>query len=193
MGLKLNGATDGSIQLDVPAAIGSDLNITIPGAAGTLDRLERAGNILQVVTASTSTEVSNSTTTMADTGLSVNITPSSTTSKILVFVSQPYLTSRTNTSAFASIILLRDSTQLTGHPKSSGGGFLLGYASTGASSTIRGVYNVTYLDSPATTSQVTYKTQMAVNSAINSAVIEVQENATTDNATSYITAMEVAG
>ena len=34
---------------------------------------------------------------------------------------------------------------------------------------------------------------MAVNSANNSAVVEVQENATTDNATSYITAMEVAG
>ncbi len=50
MSIKLNGATDGSIQLDVPAAIGSDLNITIPTAAGTLDRLERAGNILQVVT-----------------------------------------------------------------------------------------------------------------------------------------------
>ena len=194
MSLKLNGATSGSIELDVPAAIGSDLNITIPGAAGTLDRLERAGNILQVVNASTNTEVSNSTTTMTDTGLSVNITPSSTTSKILVFVSQPYLTSRTNTSTFASIILLRDSTQLTGHPKSSGGGFLLGYAGAGVTTaTIRGVYNVTYLDSPATTSQVTYKTQMAVNSAINSAVVEVQENATTDNATSYITAMEVAG
>ncbi len=194
MSLKLNGATSGSIELDVPAAIGSDLNITIPGAAGTLDRLERAGNILQVVTASTSTEVSNSTTTMADTGLSVNITPSSTTSKILVFVSQPYLTSRTNTSTFASIILLRDSTQLTGHPKSSGGGFLLGYAGAGVTTaTIRGVYTVTYLDSPATTSQVTYKTQMAVNGAAQSALVEVQENATTDNATSYITAMEVAG
>ena len=204
MGLKLNGATSGSIELDPQADLGSDrvitLNatgnstLTLPDSNGTLDRLERAGNILQVVTASTSTEVSNSTTTMADTGLSVNITPSSTTSKILVFVSQPYLTSRTNTSTFASIILLRDSTQLTGHPKSSGGGFLLGYAGAGVTTaTIRGVYNVTYLDSPATTSQVTYKTQMAVNSAINSAVVEVQENATTDNATSYITAMEVAG
>ncbi len=51
MGLKLNGATDGSIQLDVPAAIGSDVTgVLLPTAAGTLDRLERAGNILQVVT-----------------------------------------------------------------------------------------------------------------------------------------------
>jgi hypothetical protein len=34
MSLKLNGATSGSVELDVPAAIGSDLNITIPATAG---------------------------------------------------------------------------------------------------------------------------------------------------------------
>ena len=176
MSLSLDGSTGIITGLDIPTS-------QLP-----------SGSILQVVTNSTSTEVSNSTQTMADTGLSVNITPSSTTSKILVFVSQPYRTTRDNTSAFASIILLRDSTQLTGHPKSSGGGFLLGYGSTGVTTAdIRGVYNVTYLDSPATTSQVTYKTQMAVNSATQSAVVEAQENGTTDNATSYITVMEVAG
>jgi len=194
MPIKLNGATSGSVELDVPAAVGSDLQLTLPTTAGTLDRLERAGNILQVVTASTSTEVANTTTTMTDTGLSVNITPSSTTNKILVFVSQPYRTTRNQSSAFGSIILLRDSTQLTGHPKSSGGGFLLGYGSAGITiADTRGVYSVTYLDSPTTTSQVTYKTQMAVNSASSNAGIEAQENATTDNATSYITVMEVAG
>ena len=34
MGLKLNGATSGSIELDVPAAIGSDIEFTLPGADG---------------------------------------------------------------------------------------------------------------------------------------------------------------
>lgn len=34
MGLKLNGATSGSIELDVPAAIGSDLSVTLPATAG---------------------------------------------------------------------------------------------------------------------------------------------------------------
>jgi hypothetical protein len=47
MPIKLNGATSGSVELDVPAAVsGGDVNLTIPGA-GTLDRLERPGNILQ--------------------------------------------------------------------------------------------------------------------------------------------------
>jgi hypothetical protein len=59
MGLKLNGSTSGSIELDPQATLGSDrvitLNatgdstLTLPDANGTLDRLERAGNILQVV------------------------------------------------------------------------------------------------------------------------------------------------
>jgi hypothetical protein len=36
MGLKLNGATSGSVELDVPAAIGSDLSMTVPATAGTI-------------------------------------------------------------------------------------------------------------------------------------------------------------
>tara|TARA_R100001463_G_scaffold6055_2_gene20036 strand:- start:1516 stop:2121 length:606 start_codon:yes stop_codon:yes gene_type:complete len=34
MGIKLNGATSGSVELDVPAAIGSDIDFTLPGADG---------------------------------------------------------------------------------------------------------------------------------------------------------------
>jgi hypothetical protein len=192
--LKLTGASGGNIILQGNDTITTDQVFTFPDAAGTFDSLERAGNVLQVVTASTSVEVTNSTATMTDTGLSVSITPSSATNKILVFVSQPYRTKRDQSSAYGSIILLRDSTQLTGNPKNTGGGFLLGYASTGITTAdIRGVYSATYLDSPTTTSQVTYKTQMAVNSATDSSVIETQENGTIDGATSYITVMEVAG
>jgi hypothetical protein len=34
MPIKLNGATNGSVELDVPAAVGSDLQITLPATAG---------------------------------------------------------------------------------------------------------------------------------------------------------------
>jgi len=34
MSIKLNGATNGSVELDVPDAIGSDLSVTIPATAG---------------------------------------------------------------------------------------------------------------------------------------------------------------
>lgn len=34
MSIKLNGATNGSVELDVPAAVGSDLQLTLPATAG---------------------------------------------------------------------------------------------------------------------------------------------------------------
>tara|TARA_R100001460_G_scaffold39931_1_gene74890 strand:+ start:177 stop:1073 length:897 start_codon:yes stop_codon:yes gene_type:complete len=34
MSIKLNGATSGSVELDVPAAVGSDLQLTLPATAG---------------------------------------------------------------------------------------------------------------------------------------------------------------
>ena len=34
MSIKLNGATNGSVEIDVPAAVGSDLSVTIPATAG---------------------------------------------------------------------------------------------------------------------------------------------------------------
>jgi len=36
MPIKLNGATSGSVELDVPAAVGSDLQLTVPASAGAL-------------------------------------------------------------------------------------------------------------------------------------------------------------
>lgn len=36
MAIKILGATSGSINLDVPASIGSNLSVTIPATAGTI-------------------------------------------------------------------------------------------------------------------------------------------------------------
>jgi hypothetical protein len=185
MSIKLNGATSGSVELDVPAAIGSDLNITIPGAAGTLDRLERAGNILQVVqnTFSTSTVVTN--TVYEDTGLSASITPTSTSSKILIIVSQAGHLYRTTTSnRWGSVRILKDSTEVHEVEQALGGrGGLTGSADASVSTSI----SITYLDSPATTSSVTYKTQGKVNGTLCNYTFQVSES------TSVITLMEVAG
>ena len=46
MGLKLNGATSGSVELDVPAAIGSDLNVTLPATAGEIIVGDSNGDLL---------------------------------------------------------------------------------------------------------------------------------------------------
>jgi len=45
MPIKLNGATNGSVELDVPAAVGSDLQITLPATAGEVVVKDGSGNI----------------------------------------------------------------------------------------------------------------------------------------------------
>ena len=87
MPIKLNGATSGSVELDVPAAVGSDLQLTLPTTAGTLDRLERAGNILQAKTYNYTSAITVSTTSTSYVNTSFgtwSITPSNAGSKFIL-------------------------------------------------------------------------------------------------------------
>lgn len=118
------------------------------------------GKVLQVVQATYSTAVSLSTTTFTDTGLSATITPSSTSSKILVYVNQQiYILATSGGTATGSIQLLRGSTVVY-QPQSNKQGFGISNAPAGRYD-LQLMYPVTYLDSPSTTSAVTYKTQGA--------------------------------
>jgi len=45
MSIKLNGATSGSVELDVPAAVGSDLQLTLPATAGEVVVKNSSGNV----------------------------------------------------------------------------------------------------------------------------------------------------
>jgi len=84
MPIKLNGATSGSVELDVPDVVGSDVqNVLLPSTAGTLDRLERAGNILQVVNNSTSVSSTTNSEVYSD-NVAVSITPTRNNSTLLV-------------------------------------------------------------------------------------------------------------
>lgn len=120
------------------------------------------GKVLQVVQATSTTATTvTSTTTYGDLGLSVSITPSSATSKVLILVSQNiygYRTSANNTGYAVQIV--RDSTAVW---TPSTGNYMSGYILVGgAPSGTTAVYNtlnMSYLDSPATTSAITYKTQ----------------------------------
>lgn len=123
------------------------------------------GKVLQVVAAYTSTETSNSTSTYADTTLTASITPSSSSSKVLVLVSQNgVFKSNVNTYQGVNLQLVRGSTSISNF-------------STYASYTESNVRNTTsasigYLDSPATTSSTTYKTQFKC--AQNEQAVSVQ-------------------
>ena len=107
------------------------------------------GKVLQVVQGSTTTETSTNTTTFVDTTLTATITPSSSTSKVLVFFSQNGAY-KTGTGNAIKIQVLRASTQIS---LQVGG------------DTVGGITFPTFsnmvLDSPATTSATTYKTQFA--------------------------------
>ena len=154
--------------------------ITFPSAiSGVSATQQYSGRVLQVVSAVTSTEVTTSLATYVNTGLSASITPTSSSSKILVIVSHGTI-AKSNGSANNRLFfkLLRDSTDLFVF----GNGLL--YTATALQN--RGSASFNYLDSPATTSSVTYKTQFANGDA--GADVQVQTN----SSHSSITLMEIA-
>ena len=178
--LRLTGSTSGFSQLDAPAIAG-DQTFTLPSTGGTLDRLNRAGNVLQVVNATYSTQVSNSSSTYVNTGLTATITPTSASSKILVLVNQVACGKESNNTSLR-LRLLRGGTEIIVFEK------YAGYNNTTASN-YSAACSTCYLDSPATTSATTYYTQFA--SSNNVAAVYVQASDSGSPA-STITLMEVA-
>ena len=138
-----------------------------------------AGSVLQVVQGSTSVQVNTTSATFTDTGLSVSITPSSASSKVFVMaVHQGCGKYGANNSL--ALNLLRDSTQIhTGGTK--------GVNSNDTGESWVGSYTLSYLDSPSTTSAVTYKTQLS--NVTGSGTVRVQSS----DGVSTIVAMEIAG
>jgi len=123
------------------------------------------GKVLQVVQGTTTTQTSNSTNVMADTGLSATITPSAATSKILVIVMQGGTQKDNgNSSNELKLQLLRGATQI-------GNSIFALYTGTAV---INGGVPLIYqlLDAPNTTSATTYKTQYCNNT--NAAQVYVQ-------------------
>jgi len=150
--------------------------------AAQLNDLRGAFRVLQVVTAATATAATNSTSTMADTGLTATITPQSASSTILVIVNQGGCGKNTG-SAFNALALrlLRGATTLSD--------FASGMADNSTDSkNYIGTISIHYLDSPATTSATTYKTQFR-NSGNNGASVVVQNGSAN---TSTITLMEIS-
>jgi len=123
------------------------------------------GKVLQVVNATYNTSTTVASTTFADTGLSLSITPSATNSKILVFAEQSTYNESTNqATAVLEIRLLRDATSIQDFK----GVSYVNIGATGGSNILVRA-PISYLDSPNTTSATTYKIQGRVASTANSA------------------------
>jgi hypothetical protein len=140
------------------------------------------GKVLQVVYASDNTLGLSTSTTYADTGLTASITPSSSSSKVLVIVTQAgCYKNNSDTSLFLQ--LLRGSTSLIEFERNAGMTASTAYNFIGTCST-------TYLDSPATTSSTTYKTQFRNKSAGgNGSGVNAESGGT--NSKSTITLLEI--
>jgi len=126
------------------------------------------GKVLQVVTGTTTTEVTSTSATYVDTNLTLAISPSLASSKILVIINQIV---RTYDAGAGAVKIVRGSTDI----------WLPNIAFYLAGD--RQVFSMTYLDSPNTTSATTYKTQFARNSG----TVVVQPN----SSRSQITLMEI--
>lgn len=120
--------------------------------------LYAAGHVVQVVHNTATGQVSNGGSSYIDTGLSATITPQFTSSKILILVSQPMMfTMATTDSRLGYWNICRGSTQLI----EGGSLFDLSYNNEFQSTAFGN--NLSYLDTPSTTSATTYKTQMRVS------------------------------
>ena len=145
------------------------------------------GGIIQV-----KQTVDNTTETITDTNyndagsLSVSITPKFSSSKILIMATTNVQTFRNNQETTGGLRLLRDSTEIIEYPYA----FVL---ECGTSTNGRIFYNTnhsaTYLDSPNTTSAVTYKVQLKVYGTSNNNRLSYNQN----SSKSTILVMEVSG
>jgi hypothetical protein len=206
MSIVLVGSTSGSVTLQEPAVSGSTV-LSLPAVSGTLittgssgQSIPRAalpaGSVLQVVS-STKTDTFSSSTTgswLDVTGISVSITPTSSSSKIMIFGRITGM--GTNGSTRLQMRLVRDSTAISigdaaGSRLQVSGNELYVAESAAYLGSI-----ITFLDSPSTTSATTYKIQIRNgNSAGTVYINRTQED--TDSGqfprgTSSITIMEIA-
>jgi len=112
------------------------------------------GKVLQVVQATYDTSTTIASETMTDTGLSASITPSSSSSRIFVHYLQTAKMSRTGNQLGILFRMLRGATEVY---NTSGTGFT--WFLNNDPIEVYGQYVGMYVDSPSTTSSVTYKTQ----------------------------------
>ena len=112
------------------------------------------GKVLQVVYARTTTQVSSSSSSYASTGLTATITPSSATSKILVLVNQNGLQKTAASSNNRIAVRLKRGVAFEDNFVSDG-------LDTGTALLNNGSSSYAFLDSPASTSALTYLTEFA--------------------------------
>jgi hypothetical protein len=201
MSIVLVGSTSGSITLQEPAVAGTTV-LTLPAVTGTVltDTSPKAGNVIQVVsTAKTDTfseSVISGGTSGDVTGLTASITPSATSSKILVNFTVSVAVSGAVQGAFVK--LYRDGSLLSSANGNTAGNRTRTSASVNIeTNSIVVTACFTFLDSPSSTSSLTYSVRLGHSSGGTRTVYVNRSEADSDTsdfprAASTITVMEIA-
>lgn len=151
----------------------------LPNTSGQLpDAAMASGSVIQVVNTPIVASFETNSTAYVDVGVSATITPTFANSKILVQVDMAGVYKHSG-DCYGKMQLLRNGTVL----EKMEGAF--GYTNSSLENNI-GACTTSWVDSPATTSAVTYKIQIATSGGGNVGIGRNQ-------ATSAITLMEIAG
>ena len=197
-------ASDGSVTLPNDTVDIATLSATGTASSSTFLRGDNAwaaaggGKLLQVVEATTATEVSSTAATMADSGLTASITPASG-SKVLILINQSIRQYRnrnsTNNQGFG-VNLLRGSTIILASKRNDANLFSDFYLSNDAVNNTVIRHTMNFLDdSPGGngSTSITYKTQFAVTHTDDSGQVWAQPSWESQNQapTSTIILMEI--
>ncbi len=167
-------------QNSLASGVPSASNIT----TGTLPKAQLpSGSVLQVVNASYGSYTSTTSTSPVDLGLTASITPTSSSSKILAFVSINGCEKANNTASIR-FRLVRNSTDIFSFENIIFGGTSspIAYGNTSTS----------YLDSPTTTSATTYKVQWNVSNGSGIIYINNYGSGGVGTTNCTLTLMEIA-
>jgi hypothetical protein len=178
-GVSVGGLPDGIVDSDMLAS-GA---ITATGLP--------TGSVLQAVHTVYATQAANTTTTLADTGLSLSITPVAANSNILVIVSQRIQCYRNSVdSSYSNFYILRGSTILE-DDNAQGVGYFGVYSNTSGVMQLYGLLPMQILDDPTYTlgDTITYKTQHRPNTTAGGGQSIAQSN----SKQSRMTLLEIAG
>jgi len=194
--VRIFGSTSGFSDIIASSAAGAS-ELLLPNTSGTLDRLNRAGNVLQVVNTLKTDTFSESIATLSEssdvTGLTCSITPVSSSNKILVT---------------CAVTLGAPTEQMAGYTVYCNGSAVAVADAAGSRRRATAVMrefrsadtttiSVTLLHAPASTSQQTYSVRIFHGSG-GSQTLYVNRSATDTNSGTFsrgvstITAMEVA-
>ena len=150
-----------------------------------------AGSVIQVVSAVFTTEVTITSSSFVDSGLSASITPTSGSSKILVLTTEPIFLDNSSANSQALIggsRLIRNGSPVFSDATTRTREFIFRVGNTSQTLEYGQRNSYCFLDSPNTTNALTYKTQYFIRSG-TAAILQTNDR----EAQSSVILMEIAG